>query len=139
MLHYNIGLTACAVFRCGASFDMKWFRAHIHQGSKLALFALAIQMVLSFGHFHNDGARATGATLQSVQLADGSGQAPDQHPADSCAICAVMAQATTAMAATPPVLPLPQAAEFHYITAPVALIHVAARDVAFQPRAPPLS
>ena len=118
---------------------MKWFRTHIHNGSRLALLALAIQLVLSFGHFHSDTARAAGSTVESVQLADGSGQAPDQHPADSCAICAVMAQAATAMAATPPVLPLPQVAGFHYIIAPVALIHVAARDVAFQPRAPPLS
>ena len=30
---------------------MKWFRKHLKHGSRLALFALAIQFALSFGHF----------------------------------------------------------------------------------------
>lgn len=32
--------------------DMKWFRSNIWLGSRLALLALAIQFLLSFGHFH---------------------------------------------------------------------------------------
>jgi len=31
---------------------MKWFRSKIKYGSRLALFALAVQFVFSFGHFH---------------------------------------------------------------------------------------
>jgi hypothetical protein len=31
---------------------MKWFRANIRGGSRLALFALAVQFALSFGHVH---------------------------------------------------------------------------------------
>ncbi|MGH6751213.1 MAG: DUF2946 domain-containing protein, partial [Bradyrhizobium sp.] len=31
---------------------MKWFRNNVKHGSRLALLALAIQFVLSFGHFH---------------------------------------------------------------------------------------
>jgi len=35
-----------------ASIGMKWFRSNIKHGSRLALFALALQLALSFGHFH---------------------------------------------------------------------------------------
>ena len=37
---------------------MKWFRRNIKTGSRLALFALALQFVLSFGHFHFNTAQA---------------------------------------------------------------------------------
>ena len=40
---------------------MKWFRSNIKHGSRLALFALAIQFVLSFGHFHGVSAQAAPA------------------------------------------------------------------------------
>jgi len=31
---------------------MKWVRSNIKYGSRLALFALALQFSLAFGHFH---------------------------------------------------------------------------------------
>jgi hypothetical protein len=31
---------------------MKWLRSNIRHGSRLALFALAVQFVLALGHFH---------------------------------------------------------------------------------------
>src|SRR5438093_3038220 len=40
---------------------VNWFRKHLKHGSRLALFALAIQFALSFGHFH-------GAAAQTVRL-----------------------------------------------------------------------
>ena len=40
---------------------MNWFRKHLKHGSRLALLALAIQFVLSFGHFHE-------AAAQNVQI-----------------------------------------------------------------------
>src|SRR5215217_2807860 len=48
--------------------DMKWFRSNIRRGSRLALFALAIQFLLSFGHFHGSGAQAAlaGAALHDA-------------------------------------------------------------------------
>jgi hypothetical protein len=120
---------------------MKWFRTHIRTGSRLALLALAIQMVLSFGHFHADIAQAASvdSTIESVQLPAGPHHAPHPHPADSCAICAVMAQASAVLLATPPVLQLPQAAEFLYRVTRAEFFHLDAFNVAFQPRAPPLS
>jgi hypothetical protein len=120
---------------------MKWFRRHIQYGSRLALLALAVQLVLSFGHFHASARAApSDAPIASVQLPQGSEPAPGrQHPVDDCAICAVMALAGTALAATPPILLLPQAAEFLYIVTDAEFGHLGDLDDAFQARAPPLS
>lgn len=45
--------------------DMNWFRSNIMLGSRLALFALAIQFLLSFGHFHGDGALAASVSMDA--------------------------------------------------------------------------
>ncbi len=112
---------------------MKWFRKHVKQGSRLALFALAIQFALSFGHFHGLAAQAAPASVSALTSAAAIGSDPldaqatsqdspasqdddqqdhDRHPADTCAICVVMAMAGTALVSPPPVLLLPQALEF---------------------------
>jgi hypothetical protein len=119
---------------------MKWFRSHIKQGARLALFALAIQFALSFGHFHGVAAEAaaaiqSGATQQQSPVDHDS----DRQPNDTCAICAVMAMANATLFATPPVLLLPQAVEFLYLATDAEFIHLNAVRVAFQPRAPPIS
>ena len=49
---------------------MNWFRKHVKTGSRLALFALAIQFALSFGHFHGDVARAAPALQTGLADAD---------------------------------------------------------------------
>ena len=52
-------------------FGMNWVRTHIRNGSKLALFALAIQMVLAFGHFHAVHAQATpGFSIERAHSGD---------------------------------------------------------------------
>jgi Protein of unknown function (DUF2946) len=138
---------------------MKWFRSNIRQGSRLALFALAVQLVLSFGHFHAIAAQPapaiqSGATQSGISYA-GSGAAPDavdkstqpgsdhdsdQQSNDFCAICAVVAMTNASMVATPPPLPLPQAVEFVYLTIIDAkFVDPNSARVAFQPRAPPVS
>ena len=45
---------------------MKWFRANIRHGARLALLALALQFGLSFGHFHAGVAQAAALAVQSV-------------------------------------------------------------------------
>ena len=55
---------------------MKWFRSNIKHGSRLALFALAIQFALSFGHFHGVAAQAAPA-LQSGQTQSDASYAGD--------------------------------------------------------------
>ena len=137
---------------------MKWFRSNIRQGSRLALFALAVQLALSFGHFHAIAAQPapaiqSGATQSDISYA-GSLAAPDavnkstqpasdhdsDQPAnDFCAICAVVAMTNASMVATPPPLPLPQAVEFVYLTIDAEFVDPNSARVAFQPRAPPVS
>jgi hypothetical protein len=136
---------------------MKWFRSNIKQGSRLALFALAVQFALSFGHFHAIAAQAApaaqfGATQPGISailaapdaVSKSTRQAPsdrgsDQHPDDYCAICAVVAMANAVLFATPPVLLLPQAVEFQYLVTDAGFVGPNSARVAFQPRAPPAS
>ena len=70
MLYYNIeGSGVLPALRCGAPVGMKWFRSNIKTGSRLALFALAIQFALSFGHFHEAAAQPPRPALTSADLA----------------------------------------------------------------------
>ncbi|MEN3349482.1 MAG: hypothetical protein V7632_3117 [Bradyrhizobium sp.] len=139
---------------------MKWFRRHIKTGSRLALFALAVQFVLSFGHFHPIAAAQAAPALQTgLSQLDfaylGTSATPDlaiqvvqkqpparhdnDQPADYCAICAVISLAGNVLAATPPVLLLPEAVEFLHRTTDAEFLHLKAAPAAFRPRAPPLS
>jgi hypothetical protein len=139
---------------------VNWFRKHVKHGSRLALFALAIQFALSFGHFHGAAAQAAPSILAGLSLADlayiGTSAAPDaadqtartqspstpdtdQQPADACAICAVIALAGNVLLASPPLLLLPQAVELLYLTIDTAFIHLGSVHPAFQSRAPPIS
>ena len=118
---------------------MKWFRSNIRHGSRTALLALAIQSVVSFGHFHGFAAQAAPAIQSLEQQQPASHHDSDRHPNDPCAICAVMALANNVLFATPPLLLLPQAVEFLYQTTDAEFIHLNSVRVAFQPRAPPVS
>jgi hypothetical protein len=137
---------------------MKWFRSNIKYGSRLALFALAIQFALSFGHFHGVAAQAAPAIqsgdaltglsdANNLRATDAVGDPAQQRPAsnhesdpaDSCAICAAVALANNVLFATPPLLLLPEAVEFLYLATDAEFVHLNAVRVAFQPRAPPVS
>ena len=132
---------------------MKWLRSNIKHGSRLALFALALQFGLSFGHFHEGAARAAAAAQsgsanslsptdtvsEDAQQRPASNHDSDQQQGDVCAICAVLALANTMLFATPPLLLLPQAIEILYLSTDAEFIHLNSARVAFQPRAPPLS
>ena len=136
-----------------ASIGMKWFRSNIKHGSRLALFALALQFALSFGHFHGGAAQAAPAMqsglANNVSAAEPVSEAAQQQPAskhdsdqqqgDVCAICAVVALANAMLFATPPLLLLPQAIEILYLSTDAEFTHLNSARVAFQPRAPPLS
>ncbi len=135
---------------------MNWFRKHIKTGSRLALFALAIQFAWSFGHFHALAAPAIQSGLtqadpalakslaadpsnETAQQQQPGNQDNDQHPADACAICAVMSLAGNLLLAAPPLLELPQAVEFLYRTTDAEFVHLNSAHPAFQSRAPPAS
>jgi hypothetical protein len=72
---------------------MRWFRRNMRFGSWCALFALAIQLGLSFGHLHFASSAATSALTSAAAKAAGSADepsAPIKHGrvADYCTICA---------------------------------------------------
>ena len=126
---------------------MKWFRSQIKLGSRLALFALAVQFALSFGHFHGIAtAQAAPAVQFGVAASDTADRQPpasnhdsDQHPNDGCAICAVIALANAMLSSTPPLLLLPQAVEFFYRVTDAEFVDLNPVRVVFQPRAPPIA
>jgi hypothetical protein len=73
---------------------MQWFRRNVRFGSWCALAALAIQLVLSFGHLHIVGsaaaAAAQAAATEPVSALPEAPPLPSKHPgvADYCTICA---------------------------------------------------
>jgi hypothetical protein len=117
---------------------MKWFRSNIRHGSRLALLALAVQFVLWFGHAHGLAAQAA-PSIQSSQHQPAPGHDSDQHPDDFCAICAAVALTSSAMAAAPPALPIPQAFELVRLPTGEPIVQPRTMRAAFQSRAPPLS
>src|SRR5581483_10976966 len=110
---------------------MKWFRSNIKSGARLALVALFVQFALSFGHVHalavpsalattlataiNAGDLAVGGKATSQQAPAGKHDS-DQRGPDGCAICAVMAMASTVLFSSPPILLLPEAIDLIYRT-----------------------
>jgi hypothetical protein len=132
---------------------MKWFRRHIRTGSRLALFALAVQFVLSFGHFHLATAQAAPdvqlqakfGTAQGLaaELPSQTQQQPSNHddpPAgEPCAICALLSMANQMLFATPALLLLPDAIELLFLVTDAEFAHLSSPRSAFQSRAPPVS
>ena len=95
---------------------MDWFRSRSKWSSYLALFALALQLVLTFGHVHLDRAAPISADRSTVVTADGSNAGPgtpsdpsDRHDRadDHCSICTLIHLAGALVLAEPPSLPLP--------------------------------
>jgi hypothetical protein len=133
---------------------MTWFRRQIKTGSRLALFALTLQFVLSFAHFHWDAAQAAAAIQSQTDLTHRQSLASDtavqaqQQPSghddrkpsnEPCAICAVMSMANQLVFATVAMLPLPDAIELHLVATGTESSHAGSPWSAFQSRAPPVS
>jgi hypothetical protein len=125
---------------------MQWFRANRGLGGRLALFALAVQFTLSFGHIHAEDifgpASAAAPAAVTVPAADQSRPlAPDRHSSQSddyCAICASMyLLGSSAVPDVPQLLPLPSVVQPAEHVTPVAAIFVAPQRAPFQSRAPP--
>lgn len=130
-------------------------------GTRLALLALAVQFVLSFGHFHGVEALAAPGALTSATsaiaqvppdhlntatsaLAPGATQqAPDQSHGDHhdgyCAICAVMALAGSLMTGGPALLMAPEAYQVLNRVTDAEFFHIVTPHGISQPRAPPAS
>jgi hypothetical protein len=127
---------------------MKWFRSNIKHGARLALVALLAQFALSFGHVHGFAIPAAATTqLVLAEHAADSPAAPRQAPgkpdsdqtADICAICAVMAMASSVLFSSPPILLLPDAVAILQGITDAEFAHLKSPGAAFRPRAPPAS
>ena len=127
---------------------MNWFRRHLKHGSRLALFALAIQFALSFAHWHVEPAQsapAVQAVLADIVVApvaeaerQPSGHDTDQHPSD-CAVWAVLSLAHHFLFVAPPHIERPQAVGLLHLAISTEFIHPVSPHPAFRSRAPPLS
>jgi hypothetical protein len=119
---------------------MQWFRWNRRWGSHVALFALAVQLVLSFGHLHVDelGIGVPGASVgasNSAHPAKLPGSVPDAD--EFCAICAVISMSGSLLIPQPPALVFaaaPHDAFFPDLTAVLVPNDGRGR---FQARAPP--
>ena len=123
---------------------MGWFRNTIKQGTWLALIALAMNLGLSFGHFHAIDGNASGhgivAAVSVASPGDGQSQdTDDSHADDLCSICMAATAMANALASTPPALPLEFAAISLDRTVEPVLLLVEPLRAAFQPRGPPIS
>jgi hypothetical protein len=122
---------------------MRWFRSIRRFGAALGLFALLLQLALTFAHIHPDDLfpSASGA---AAQIADGSqagGRDPERQapsaPHDDCPICSVMHLAGTVVLPAAPALAAPvQFTTAHFAAAEFVPPFIP-RRLPFETRAPP--
>jgi len=94
---------------------MGWFRANRRGGGVLAFVALALQLVLAFGHVHvtahaDEGAgRLAWSEGSAATPGDGDGHGDDEsrHRSVPCGICAALNLLGTAVGANAPEVALP--------------------------------
>jgi hypothetical protein len=128
---------------------MRWFRANRKLGGQLALLALAVQLILSFGHIHADDncapalAAASSAGTIALPKADQPWPLPSNRPAnhtdDYCAICATIYLLSASSVAEAPQLSLRLVSDAIEHVDLVAVAFVAPQRAPFQSRAPPLA
>jgi hypothetical protein len=124
---------------------MRWFRANIRFGSRLALFALAVQVVLSFGHVHfSDLGGTASANAVVASGVDGPIKKAPGHPPGTpfdpaCAICALIQLASTSTPSVPPVLLPPTVVGVFTLATPEQAALAASPPASFRARAPPFA
>jgi len=128
---------------------MRWFRANRRIGGPLALFALALQFCLAFGHVHPEdlygSAQRPLTNAAAIALPSGSPQSLTTGYAanradDFCAICeTIFMLGSSAAPEAPQLLPaVPLIRPAHHFGRTAALF-IAPQRTPFQPRAPPLA
>jgi hypothetical protein len=125
---------------------MNWFRSRSKWGAYLALFALAFQLALTFGHVHLDRFALPTADKFAVASADASSDARNA-PADPagqddradhrCPICTLIHLAGALVLAEPPSLPLPDVFGPSQTETAVAFDFSKPQRAFFAARAPP--
>lgn len=133
--------------RCVGVTTMRWFRSRVRWGAGLALFALALQLILSFGHVHLEGiSLAHASTVVGEQApADSTDPAslpahPDEGVADDyCPICALIHLAGTLISADAPLLALSTISGRRQLAPKSAAALTASPRGSYSARAPPLA
>lgn len=123
---------------------MRALRSLRRFGAALGLFALLLQLALSFAHIHPEDLLGASAAEISAKAAGKALTDRDQNrhapgaPHDDCPICAVMHLAGTIVLPAPPALAVPTEFVVAGFSAddPVT-ITVVPRRLPFQTRAPP--
>jgi len=122
---------------------MQWFRANLRVGARLGLFALALQIVLSFGHVHLGGLRHSTDRLSVAGTysvpSDPQQQQPISDADEYCAICASIHLAASSLLPQSPHLFVPFAVRRVEHADFISANSRAPRRASFQPRAPPLA
>jgi Protein of unknown function (DUF2946) len=130
---------------------MHWFRSRSRLGSWLALFALAFQLAVSFGHVHVDakGVDAKGLGHAAVLADHASTGADSASPAESdetpaladgyCAVCALIHLAGAVVATQAPDLPVPVLFGATQADPPAQFGLTARSHAQFAARAPPIA
>jgi hypothetical protein len=129
---------------------MRYFRSNVRFGAFCALFALAIQILLSFGHMHGGGAgRLWASSPLSIDQVNQPTTTASDDPAvpsnqtgqtgDYCAICALIKLAGALVPATGPVSLAPDLTGRAHLTTSAGPELAACSHLFFQARAPPLA
>lgn len=129
---------------------MHWWRSKRRAGVGLGLFALSVQLILSFGHIHPQDVLPPSAfaAVPTVLLFSGANisatpaehHAPNGLPDDDCPICMAMHIAASGLLPAPPIVVLPS--DFDRVSKNAAFeeFNLGVRRYAlFQTRAPPLA
>jgi Protein of unknown function (DUF2946) len=123
---------------------MRLVRCNNRFGGWLALAALALQIVVSFGHVHPGSVHSHSAIVTAAALGgQGSQSCPAHNPSDDaddyCAICATIYLAANSFVPMAPQLAVPSASQTIEHVDRVAVAFIASRRAPFQSRAPPLA
>ena len=127
---------------------MRWFRSRSRAGAYLALFALAFQLAVSFGHVHLE--RIAPLSAGASALAGAPPTADDRNapsnPAgredladDRCPICTLIHLAGALVPAEMPSLPLPSVFGRLRLELAAEFDLTASRGALFRARAPPIA
>jgi hypothetical protein len=125
---------------------MRWVRSNIRGLARLALFALAVQLTVTFGHVHVDGffrasthATQTGTADQALTPlgeTHNDGQPLRGAAVFDCPICALIQLASTSPPSAAPPLPIPAMLGGTILYAHAAP-GAASPTLSFRPRGPP--
>jgi len=127
---------------------MRWVRANRRFGAWWALVAIALQIILSFGHAHRSEGMGPGlpsaapaTTVLHLPVIEAAierrGPAPPAAAFEYCSVCAVVELAATAVPPQAPAWALPDMTREAGFVVAADTVRVTPRHRLFQARAPP--